>query len=61
MSDKEMVLEAVGRLPETATLDQIRDELELIAGIQRGLEDSKAGRVKTTEEVKKLVESWCTK
>lgn len=56
-----MVLEAVGRLPETATLDQIRDELELIAGIQRGLEDSKAGRVKTTEEVKKLVESWCTK
>ena len=61
MTDKQMVLETVEKLPESATIEQIREELDIIAGLKRGLEDSEAGRVKSHEEVKTLVESWITK
>ena len=61
MTDKQMVLDAVNKLPEQATFEQIRDELDIIAGIKRGLAASEAGEVKTHQEVKEIISSWTTK
>jgi predicted transcriptional regulator len=46
--------------PEDVSLDEITEELSIMAAVRRGRADIAAGRTKTHEEVKKLVESWAT-
>ncbi len=55
MSDKEAVLEVIRRMPDTATRAEIYREIDTLAAIQRGVEAADAGRVKSHEEVKRLV------
>ena len=61
MTDKEAVLDALSRLPENASLEEITEELQIMAAVRRGRADISAGRTKTQEEVVQLVESWATK
>ena len=60
MTDKQAVLDALQRLPEGASLDEIAQELRLMAAVRRGRDDVSAGRTKTHEEVEKMVESWAS-
>jgi predicted transcriptional regulator len=60
MTDKQAVLDALERLPEGASLDEITEELRIMAAIRRGRKDIAAGRTKTHQEVEQLVESWAT-
>ena len=57
MTDKQAVLDALQRLPESATLDEITEELRIMAAIRRGREDVAAGRVKTQAQAEKLMET----
>ena len=61
MTDKQMAMEALDHIPETVSFQQIKEELEIIAGLKLGLEASEADQVKTSEEVKEMVGSWFTK
>ncbi|HLG13236.1 MAG TPA: hypothetical protein VJH03_01765 [Blastocatellia bacterium] len=61
MTDKQAVIDALSRLPESASLEEITEELQIMAGVRRGRADIAAGRTKTQEEVEQLVESWATK
>lgn len=61
MTDKEAVIDALSRLPENASLEEITEELQIMAAVRRGRADIAAGRTKTQEEIKQLVESWATK
>jgi predicted transcriptional regulator len=60
MTDKQAVLDALSRLPENASLEEITEELRIMAAIRRGRADIAAGRTKTQQEVHQLVESWAT-
>ena len=60
MTDKQAVIDALSRLPEDVSLDEITEELRNMAAVRRGRADIAAGRTKTHEEVEKLVESWAT-
>ncbi len=60
MTDKQAVIDALNRLPEAVSLDEITEELHLMASIRRGRADIAAGRSKSHEEVEQLVESWAT-
>ena len=60
MTDKQAVIDALGRLPEAASLDEITEELHIMAAIRRGRADIAAGRSKSQEEVEQMVESWAT-
>jgi len=60
MTDKQAVIDALGRLPENASLDEITEELRIMAAIRRGRADVAAGRTKTHQEAKELVESWAS-
>lgn len=60
MTDKQAVIDALQRLPEDATLEEISEELRIMASIRRGRADIAAGRTKTHEEAEKLLESWAT-
>ena len=55
MTDKQAVLDALQRLPESATLDEITEELRIMAAIRRGRADIAAGRVKRHQQVEKLL------
>lgn len=60
MTDKQAVIDALSRLPENASLEEITDELQIMAAVRRGREAIAAGRTKTQEEVKQIVDSWAT-
>lgn len=60
MTDKQAVIDALNRLPEDVSLDEITEELRIMAAVRRGRADIAAGRTKTHEEVENLVESWAT-
>ncbi|MGE9294891.1 MAG: hypothetical protein ACQKBV_01175 [Puniceicoccales bacterium] len=50
-------------MPETATYADIHSEiekLEILEACEEGLNDFKNGRVKSQEEVRKLVSQWTT-
>ena len=60
MTDKQAVVDALQRLPENATLEDIAEELRIMAAVRRGRADVAAGRTKTHEEAHELLESWAT-
>ena len=60
MTDKQAVIDALNRLPEAASLEEITEELHLMAAIRRGRADIAAGRCKPHEAVGQLVDSWAT-
>ena len=61
MSNKEIVIDAVRRLPDDVSLEQITHEIEILAGIRRGQADVAAGRVIPHDRVRELVRQWTTK
>lgn len=60
MTDKEAVLDALQRLPENASLEEISEELRIMAAVRRGRADMAAGRTKTHTEVREALASWAT-
>jgi predicted transcriptional regulator len=60
VTDKQAVIDALERLPENASLDEITQELQLMAAVRRGRADVAAGRAKPHQEVKELMASWAS-
>ena len=61
MSDKELVLDAVQKMPQQASLAEILDELALMASVKEGLAQSERGEGVSHEEVVKMLDQWITK
>jgi predicted transcriptional regulator len=61
MSDKELALDSIRRLPEDAGLDAIAGRLEFLAAIRKGLEEIDRGETVPHEEVKRQLASWLSK
>jgi len=60
-SQKQMALETLRQMPESATLQEISREIALLAAIRRGEDAAEAGRVLTHEEVKRRSAAWTSK
>ncbi len=61
MSNKELVIEMLRQLPEEVTLEEIREEIAILAAIRRGEEAAAAGRVVPHSEVKTRSATWTSK
>ena len=61
LSEKQIALEALRRMPETTTLQEISEELAILAAIRRGEAAAEDGRVLTHEEVKRRSAAWISK
>jgi predicted transcriptional regulator len=61
MSNKEIVIEAVRKLPEELSLEEIAEEVAVLAAIRKGEEDADAGRTIPHEEVKRRFQEWISK
>jgi predicted transcriptional regulator len=60
-TDKQAALAALARMPETARLEEMSEELAILAAIRRGEQAADAGRVLTHEEVKRRSAEWTGK
>ena len=61
MSDKELVIDALRRLPEDVTLDKISEEISILVAIHRGESAAAAGRFVPHSEVKQRSQGWTSK
>jgi hypothetical protein len=61
MSNRELVIEVVTRLPENTPLTEIAREIEFIAGVQEGRVQARRGEGLPAEEVRKLLHQWVYK
>ena len=57
MTDKQAAMDALQRLPERASLDEITQESHPMAAIRRGRAHVAAGRTKSHAEAEQLLES----
>ncbi|GAB1465146.1 MULTISPECIES: hypothetical protein [Aliarcobacter] len=55
---KQLVKKIVDSLPEDTSYDEILKELAFNKMIQKGLKDSKEGKVISNKEMKKRIQSW---
>ena len=60
-TDMQVAFNALGRMPESATLEEISEEMAILAAIRRGEAAADAGRTLTHEEVKQRSASWTVK
>lgn len=57
-SAKEAMIEIIARQPEDSSYDEILRELAFARMVERGLNDSDAGRTLSDEEMKRKIDSW---
>jgi predicted transcriptional regulator len=58
MLTKEQLLQTINDLPDKFTLDDVLDRVILLDKIEQGLEQSKAGQTKSTEEAREKLNKW---
>lgn len=61
MTAKAVAIEAIQKLPDESTFDEIRERIEFIAGVRKGLDEIERGEVVSLDEVEKKIEKWATK
>ncbi len=57
-SIKQEAINAISSLPDSATTEEIMYRLYVIDKVHAGLDDIKNGRVVTTEELEKEIQTW---
>jgi predicted transcriptional regulator len=60
MSNRQLALETIQRMPDQISFDEILDEIALLASIERGREQIRRGEGVPHEEVVKRLETWIT-
>jgi predicted transcriptional regulator len=58
MSDKQRVIDAIQRMSESATLEEISEAVAILAAIRRGEAAADAGQVVPHDEVKRRSAAW---
>jgi predicted transcriptional regulator len=61
VNDKQLAMSTLQALPETASLHDIREELEILDAIKSGQQAAREGRVQSQEAVEKQFASWNSK
>jgi predicted transcriptional regulator len=60
MSNRDLVIDLINKLPEDTPLAEIAREIEFVAGIREALEQADRGEGTPAAEVQRLVEVWAT-
>jgi len=58
MTDKQLVMDMLARLPEGASLEEIVTKIRFIAGVQEGLGQLDCGEGVPVETVEKMIAAW---
>jgi hypothetical protein len=57
-SPKAVVREALDRMPENASFEEIVEEIVILAALDEAEQDIRTGRVSSTAEVKERAKRW---
>jgi predicted transcriptional regulator len=60
-TEKQIALDALLRMPESATLNEISQEMAILAAIRRGEADADEGRVVSHEDVRRRSAAWISR
>jgi len=55
---KDVTIEVLKNLPPSATLEEIMYKINLAAQVVEGVKDAEEGRVVSTEELLKRIDTW---
>jgi len=58
MSNREIAMDLIRKLPDDASLHDIAREIEFIAGVREGFEQTDRGQGVPAEEVRQMIPSW---
>jgi hypothetical protein len=58
MSNRQIVIELVTRLPEDTPLKEIARQIDLLSGIEAARQQAREGRGIPAEDARKLVDEW---
>ena len=58
MSNREIAIDVIQKLPENASLQEIAREIEFVAGVREGFEQMELGEGVPAEEVRQMIPSW---
>ncbi|HYT95074.1 MAG TPA: hypothetical protein VEL76_40530 [Gemmataceae bacterium] len=61
LTDKQLAAQALERMPESVSLEQISEELAILAAIRKGEQAAAEGRVVSHEEAKQRSAAWTGK
>jgi len=61
MSNRDIAIDLIRKLPEGASLHEIAREIEFIAGVREGFEELERGEGVPAERVREMVSSWIVK
>lgn len=61
MTEKQLVMDAIGGLPESASWEKIQEEFRILSAIKEGERAADTGDLLPHDEVVKRVASWHTK
>ncbi|MBE9469054.1 MAG: hypothetical protein IMY72_12145 [Bacteroidetes bacterium] len=58
MITKTQIKNSLDSLPENVSIDELIDHLIFIEKVQKGIDDSKNGKINSKEEAKKKLKKW---
>ena len=61
MKTKELAIEKIRELPDEATWEDIKERIDFIAGVRKGLSELDEGKYFDHDEIKKELKEWISK
>ena len=61
MSNREVAIEIIQKLPEDTPLDEIARQIQLLAGIKIARAQARDGEGIPAEDARKLIDSWASR
>ena len=61
MSNREIVINLIEKLPEDMPLQDIAREIELIAGVRKARDEAARGEGVSPEQARQFVDSWVSR
>lgn len=61
MSNRELVIDLVKKLPEDMPLTDIAREIEFVAGVKEAIAEADRGEWVSAEEARQLIKAWTSK
>lgn len=58
MSTKELAIDTIRGLPENASWEEIEERIHFVAGIEKGLEEVRQGKLVPHEEIRAALKGW---
>ena len=61
MTDRDLALSTIQRLPEDVSLEEVTDEIALISALRDGIREADEGKKRSHEDVKEMLNSWLSR